>query len=291
MKKVVYYLLLFSVCMLAFGCNKPKNKKRKKPDVVQASPLGQLPFQKIHSDETNYLIQFIREFPKESYSVHYVRGQGHFYLDNINDYIKNLLRKGVSWEGALAKRMKEKIPLGTTAIDIGAHIGTHTLALSEAVGPSGRVIAFEPQPKLFRELFMNMALNGASNIDFYWAGIGDRVAQIELGAEGVGNEGGSSLTGGTGKFVSLITLDSLHLDNVSLIKIDVEGMENAVIDGAKETLLRNRPTIFIEIFGGVDFHHATPEQHQQIQETIHKLNALNYNVFHLDSHNYLAVPN
>lgn len=293
MKKRFFYLLLLSICIATFSYNKSaKAKKRKKVSIVQVSPtpLRQLPFQKIHRDQTNYIIQFIREFPQESYKSHYVRDQGCFYLDNVDDYIKSLLRNGISWELNLTKLMKQKIPLGSTAIDIGAHIGTHTIALSEAVGPLGRVIAFEPQPKLFRELFMNMALNGASNVEFCWAGVGDHVGQVELGPIKLGNEGGSSLNGGTDQFVSLITLDSLDLNNVSLIKIDVEGMENAVIDGARETLLRNKPTLFIEILGGVDFHKATPEQLLQIQVTISKLNALNYNVFNLDTHNYLAVP-
>ncbi|HEY5235051.1 MAG TPA: FkbM family methyltransferase, partial [Rhabdochlamydiaceae bacterium] len=149
------------------GCSKPKSKAKKKPPIVQASPLAQLPFQKIHTEHADDIISYINDFPKTHYAVHYVHRQGHFYLDSIHDYIKDLLRNGISWEGDLAKLMKEKIPVGSTAIDIGAHIGTHTLALSEAVGPLGHVLAFEPQPKLFRELFMNMALNGASNIDFF----------------------------------------------------------------------------------------------------------------------------
>lgn len=158
------------------------------------------------------------------------------------------------------------------------------------MGNTGTVFAFEPQPKIFRELFLNMALNELSNIWFFYGGVGDKMGQIELSPIVQGNEGGTGLWGGTGKFVPLVTIDSLNLKNVSLMKIDVEGQENAVLDGAKETILRERPVILIEIMGGHDADTAPPEIRQKIQHTIQKLEDLNYSVHKIVTHDYLAVP-
>src|SRR5271157_1487855 len=124
--------------------------------------------------------------------------------------------------------------------------------MSQAVGPAGRVIAFEPQPKIFRELFMNVFQSKRDNIRLYWAAVGAKEGAIELSPLGAGNEGGTALNGGTGKFVSLLCIDSLHLKNLTLMKIDVEGMEEAVLDGAENTIRQNKPAIIIEICGGSD---------------------------------------
>jgi FkbM family methyltransferase len=175
-------------------------------------------------------------------------------------------------------------------LDVGAHIGTHTIKLAKAVGPSGRVIAFEPQPKIFRELFMNMKINQLKNVTFYWAGVGATVGQIELSPLVATNEGGTGLDGGTGRFVELLTIDSLHLQNVSLMKIDVEGMEDQALEGAKETIASNRPAIVIEIQGGNNFANAPQEVRQKIMHTLDKLDNMGYRVTQLDIHDWLAVP-
>jgi hypothetical protein len=135
-----------------------------------------------------------------------------------------------------------------------------------------------------------MAINGLHNISFYWAGAGDRNGSIELGPLNETNEGGSGLYGGTGQVVQLLAIDSLELSNVSLIKIDVEGMEEQVLDGARKTILANRPIIIIEIMGGHDFGTATREVRQKILHTIDKLEQLGYQVKQLWHHDWIAIP-
>lgn len=53
---------------------------------------------------------------------------------------------------------------GDRVIDAGANIGVHALAFARAVGPAGRVIAFEPQPPIFQVMCANMAMNGLQNV-------------------------------------------------------------------------------------------------------------------------------
>lgn len=297
MKKILYSFLLClctAASVLAFQRFSKHEKKHKKKhriseQVSMRLPVD-LPFQKLHGQNREQMIDLIRSFPATSYQLFSVPKNGYFYLDGIDDFIKTHLKRGQTWERHIQKLIRQYARPGSTVLDIGAHIGTHTLTLAQAVGPEGQVLAFEPQPKLFRELFLNMAMNGLHNISFYWAGAGDREGSIELGPLNATNEGGSGLGGGTGQIVQLITIDSLQLSNVSMIKIDVEGMEEQVLDGARETILANRPIIIIEIMGGHDFGTATKEVRQMILHTIDKLEQLGYQVKQLWGHDWIALP-
>ena len=254
----------------------------------------------------NSLEEMIDQFPYDDYKQVFVKKLGSFYIDNIQDCIKGLLSRGCAWEPHIANLIKKYAKPGTNVLAIGAHIGTHALTIAKSVGVNGRCIAVEPQLKIFRELYMNMSLNHITNISFLWAAIGDHIGTIELPNFAAFNEGGTPLiaspllkdgswsytekSGETGVFVDLITIDSLNLENVSLIQIDVESMENAVLDGAKETILRNKPVILIEIMGGSDYLTAPPEIKELIHFTINKIQALGYKVEHISQHDFLALP-
>ena len=125
---------------------------------------------------------------------------------------------------------------------------------------------------------------------FYWAGVGDHIGQIELSPLGAGNEGGSGMYGGSGQFVELLTIDSLELQDVSLLKIDVEEMEDQVLAGAEETILACRPVIIIEIMGGNNYGTATPDVRERINHTIETLESWDYRVTQLWAHDWLAIP-
>ena len=81
---------------------------------------------------------YLEQFPRERYKVYEVAGIGRFYVDNIDDGIKNWLRKGIAWEQHLVILFQRHVRPGTVVIDAGAHVGTHTVSLSRFVGPSGR---------------------------------------------------------------------------------------------------------------------------------------------------------
>ncbi len=298
MKKYAVSFLLF-ICGVASILSFQKISKYQKAhktekiseQVTMRLPTNP-PFQQVLGQNREQMIELIRAFPKDAYQLFSVSKSGYFYLDRINsfDYIKSRLRKGKTWEEHLQKLIHQYSLPGSVVLDIGAHIGTLTLKMAQAVGPQGQVLAFEPQPKIFRELFLNMAINQLCNISFYSAGVGDREGSIELAPLVENNEGGTPLIGGTGEFVPLLTIDSLHLSNVSLMKIDVEGMEDQVIEGARETILANRPTIIIEIMGGNDFATASKEVRLKILQTIDKIEQLGYCVTQIRTHDWLATP-
>ena len=245
-----------------------------------------------HPEEIQVLI---RQFPFGDYKMIGVYSGfevEYFCIDSFTDYIKNELRAGHAWEGFMSPYILKYCRPGSLAVDVGAHIGTHTIQLSRAVGEKGKVLAIEPQPKSLQELVVNMALNQANNIEFFWGAAGSQHSNIELNPLSAENEGAAGLgSGGTGQFVEVIPLDSLQLQNVSLIKIDVEGMEIDVLRGAKETILRDHPVLLIEIMGGAQPETASNETKQEILSRIRFVEEMGYEVIRINwQWDYLALP-
>ncbi|CAK6701835.1 FkbM family methyltransferase [Synechococcus sp. CCY9201] len=139
---------------------------------------------------------------------------------------------------------------GNNIIDVGANIGTHSIPLAKAIGPSGSVFAFEAQRLTFQMLCANAQLNDITNLYAYHKGLG---AQFSTGYTPSpstalsGNIGSFSLENSThGEPLEIIPLDALDLPCIHLIKIDVEGMERQVIEGGQKLIARDRPLLFVE---------------------------------------------
>lgn len=239
-------------------------------------------------DETSLLLQF----PYERYVLKYIPNCGYVYLDDIQDCIKNFLRRNVPWEREFISLIKNSVKPGTIAIDIGAHIGTHTLTMARAAGSTGTVFAFEPQRKIFAELYMNMVANQCDNVIPICCALGDMQALMKLRQDVPDNEGASYLMpGGIGEDVITVCLDDFHFNNVSFIKIDTENTEYAVLKGAYNTIMHNRPIILIEIQGNdVRAARNSENMHEQAQKVKDLLAELRYNITFLTCAEYLATP-
>jgi len=241
-------------------------------------------------DDSAEIRAYLNAFPVEEYEQYEVRGLGRFFIDDTTDLIKGTLAAGHIWERHVLDLLEEHVEPGSVVVEVGAHIGSHTVSMARLVGPWGRVYAFEPQRKIYRELHHNLALNGITNVEPLRYAIGSGDARIvEMNPSTPGNEGGTGVGRG-GDPVELRTLDSFGFDRVSLVKIDVEGYENAVLDGALDTIRRTRPVIVLEIMGGVDYATASPEARRQIEATWRKLEQLGYRVTPVFQHDYLALP-
>jgi FkbM family methyltransferase len=191
------------------------------------------------------LMTYLYAFPYEEYEVFQVLGVGTFLIDDNPAPAKETIRKGLPWEPHLIEEFSRYVTRGSTVLDIGAHIGTLVVPLAKMVGPEGRVYAFEPQKKVFRELCYNLRVNGITNVSPLRVAASSRPGVIELEPVRAG-DGGVGVGKG-GEFVGARTIDSFDLSNVSLIKIDVEGHEVDVLKGAVETVKSNHPVILIEI--------------------------------------------
>jgi FkbM family methyltransferase len=138
---------------------------------------------------------------------------------------------------------------GDVVIDAGANIGALTLPFSRLVGETGGVVAFEPQRPMFYMLSGNLAINTIENVAAIQAALGAAAGTILVPLarpQAHLNFGGISVGGEVGDPVRVRTIDSLALHALRLIKIDVEGAELGVIQGAAETIRRRRPFLFVE---------------------------------------------
>lgn len=144
---------------------------------------------------------------------------------------------------------------GTAAVDVGANVGVYAIVLGLAVGPTGRVLAFEPDEENARRLERNVALNGLENVLIHPVAVAERAGEVllRLGVDpayhsttGVfeGRASGGELR------VLATTLDEAWREagrpEVSFVKVDTEGAEAAALEGARELLEAQRPALLIE---------------------------------------------
>ncbi len=167
----------------------------------------------------------------------------------------NIILDGI-YEGsqldALARFAFRQLDRATTALDIGANIGNHTVYLA---GYFSRVVAFEPNPRVADLLRANvMGLEGT--VDVVSLGLSDKPGTLNIAIH-EGNLGGSRVTRGPGDTTTEVkTLDSLttshDLHNILFIKIDVEEHKDWVIAGAGAPLREHQPVIALEGFYAMD---------------------------------------
>jgi FkbM family methyltransferase len=138
---------------------------------------------------------------------------------------------------------------GDVAVDAGANIGALTVGMARLVQPGGAIVAFEPQRAIFDILCNNLRLNGLANVTVYRRAVGSEAGVIRVPPLDYGqteNFGGVALGGALGEEVNVVTIDSLGLPRLRLLKVDVEGMEFEAVTGARATIQRLQPALYIE---------------------------------------------
>jgi FkbM family methyltransferase len=147
---------------------------------------------------------------------------------------------------------------GDTVVDVGAHIGMHTLAAARALQGRGSVHAFEPYGPSAARLRRALAVNGlAAQVEVHEAAVADAAGHKPLHLGQVSGHHslyplGAEASGAAAEtVVTVVTLDEALRDvpSPSLIKIDVEGAERAVIAGARSLLARSPNAVLIVEFG------------------------------------------
>ncbi|MEO5672850.1 MAG: FkbM family methyltransferase [Ramlibacter sp.] len=138
---------------------------------------------------------------------------------------------------------------GSWVVEVGSNIGSHTVPIARHVGPSGRVVAFEPQRVIFQLLCANLVANRLFNVQALQAAGGRMpgstlVPEIPIGTDY--NFGAVRIGSAEGDEVPVVTIDSLALKRVDFIKIDAEDHEAAVLLGALDTLDRFSPPVLLE---------------------------------------------
>lgn len=160
-----------------------------------------------------------------------------------------------TYEPAKTAFLRDRSPAGATVLDLGAHIGLFSVQLARSVGPSGRVISFEPAPRTAAVLRETIRCNGlASVVSVRQAAMAGRRGEIELFETGddCSNASGLVRTDRTRDSVRVAatTLDDLVDDEqltVAVVKMDIEGAELEALEGAPVLLSHQRPAMAIEV--------------------------------------------
>ena len=181
-----------------------------------------------------------------------IKGREGFVVYNKNDdYIGKSIEKYGEFSQHEIKLFEVFCGPGHIVVDAGANIGTHTLAFSRLVGPTGRVFAYEPQRIVFQTLCGNLALNSITNVECMQQGLGNKDGHVlipDINYNKKGNLGGVAIDKFTvGNKVEISTLDKLlYLPRLNFIKIDVEGMEHSVISGGLKVIEKFKPILYVE---------------------------------------------
>jgi FkbM family methyltransferase len=157
---------------------------------------------------------------------------------------------GGSYEPDLTALFVRMIRPGSVIFDIGAHIGYYSLLASTLSGPRGRVVAFEPDPRNLRFLRQHIRMNRLATVDVLPVAAADR--QGEAAFEfGTGSGTGRLASHGDLR-VTTTTVDAVAADRglaPGFLKVDVEGAEARLLEGATETLRSARPVVFLSTHG------------------------------------------
>jgi FkbM family methyltransferase len=172
----------------------------------------------------------------------------------LNGGVDEVIYETGTWEPEIIDLIKKYLPLGGTFVDIGANIGFHSLFAASVTGARGRVLSFEPLPRLQQQLERSLKENGFTQVMIEPVALGKAsgVATLSLVEENIGasslqNVAGDRAVGGAVE-VPVRTLDSYQdkLDRLDLIKIDIEGSEFEALKGGEAILRMYQPVIILE---------------------------------------------
>jgi FkbM family methyltransferase len=196
-----------------------------------------------------------------------------------------------SYEPHVTATLDRLLGPGDVFVDVGANVGYHAFRASQRVGPDGRVVAVEANPENARLIAYTAALNELTNVELVPLALAGQRGWVSFGTH-VGSNGGflpddEATTGsGRGTIVPTLALDDLGLDRVSVVKIDVEGAEGLVIDGASDTIERHRPTFVMEFSQEMTSRVSARPPEEHLQRFVDR----DYSIAIIDRASFVATP-
>ncbi len=168
-------------------------------------------------------------------------------------------RVGLLFEQVVREIYQAWLKPGDSAVDVGAHKGMHLFPMSAAVGPTGRIYAFEPIGKLFNNLKRDLKKNGTRNVKLFQLALGNESVKTAAfsyfenrpaysGLKRRNSPFSAEQGGLTSMTVNCATLDSKlpMFRKMSVIKLDIEGGELHALMGARKCLKKSRPLVVFE---------------------------------------------
>uniref|UniRef100_A0A6C0IMB0 Methyltransferase FkbM domain-containing protein n=1 Tax=viral metagenome TaxID=1070528 RepID=A0A6C0IMB0_9ZZZZ len=210
-------------------------------------------------------------------------------------YISNIIRTNCVWEKHLHSIFEKYINNESIVIEGGCHIGTHTLKLSYL---AKHVYAFEPLIDSNNVLNKNLQLNERNNVTLSSDGLSDKISKTFFQWTSSNNPGASGLANNPMGFpvncriitdeepVNLTTIDSLNLEKLDFIKLDVEGYETLAIFGGMNTIVKCRPVITLESWSS---HNGTVDI-EYTKNNFKPLIDIGYKIMHISGPDFLFLP-
>tara|TARA_R110001599_G_C12109430_1_gene647869 strand:+ start:279 stop:920 length:642 start_codon:yes stop_codon:yes gene_type:complete len=204
-----------------------------------------------------------------------------YYPTENDSAVVRALLSGRVWEKKITNIFHEYLTHESVVVDCGTYIGSHTLTMSNL---ANKVYAFEPQPLIYKCLTQTIEKKNINNVKLYNVALCNETGVSWIHTN---NDGDASLEGirdnkFTMKFpINTNTLDNIITEKIDLIKIDVEGAEWELLQGADWTIEQYRPIIILETF-------KTKKNKKKLEEF--KL-LFNYNSEYISADNYLLIPN
>lgn len=176
-----------------------------------------------------------------------------FWLNNTGYLDQKIIQEG-EFEPMSTAAIKRLVKPGFTVLDVGANIGYYTVLTSKLVGDAGRVIAFEPTKHFLEVLNRNIAVNNLKNIEVLPLGLSNKACEmvIDIGPSSATLHSpiGFDEVLSTEKIQLSTLVDFVReskLARIDFIKIDIDGHEPILFDGAWPVLDAMSPTILCEV--------------------------------------------
>ncbi len=173
------------------------------------------------------------------------------WIDADDPAVSAVIAHQSGWEWHVCDALTATLRPGSTFIDVGANVGFHTFRAASIVGPTGSVIALEPNSESCRLLQLSKLENKADNVVVMPFAL-DRTTGVRYLTSHVGTNAGfipdtrDDLLAGLGTPVYATTLDDVAPPRLDALKVDVEGAEFRVLAGGRKTIERDKPLIIME---------------------------------------------
>ncbi len=221
---------------------------------------------------------------------------GNYYLptDAHSDDIKKTIINNGIFDKPIVDLAKKYIKKGSVVLDVGSNFGQMAILYSNVVGDKGVVHAFDADDFVFSILEKNIAANKKNNITPHFGAVFNKdgetlhfpVQNFER-FQTYGSYGIDYSEEATGRSVKTLTIDSLNIeDEISLMKVDVQGGDLFALQGAKETIMKHRMPIIFEYE-----YLFEEEMNFNFQEYVDFVNEINYKFERvINGQNYLILP-
>jgi FkbM family methyltransferase len=187
------------------------------------------------------------KYIKKNYIARF-KNDTYFTPDKIQvDYISSGMAEPYSGDITIVNYYINETKRNNTYLDIGVNIGTHSIVYSKTFN---KVLAFEPDKYNYNQSKENLMINKITNVDLCNKALGSVHSFVKTVQHNNHSRGCiNTVVTNNEADTEQITLDSLNLNDIDFIKIDVEGNEFDVIKGATKTIQRNKPIIEFEYNG------------------------------------------